>query len=450
MAFKGETINLFPRLATLDTIKIPAEKLQVAFREKDKRYPESFLQKFITINRRSFDFLGISPSIEQNDYRFNLVLTTSHNIGTAPIYSPQHKPFCDIVIGGRYNEEVGELVPLLGDYIRPEYSDGLKLTRSSQQTPPIYLECCRFVDKYTEAKQFIWQKFSTVTMVQNVPSSGTNWNQYAIDIARNPMSISTFHNRRNILTTEHEEWRKINYVLVIALNILSSPKCPIRARTQYRDNIDMFSRMVDLSSTIPTEELVTRASDPKVIKELKDIGNLILQGHANQSIAWRMDYSEFFERYVQYLFSSVAHRKGCSVYKNEHFSISGRSKPRWGLSYLEPDLMLQKEGVQYVIDAKYKSHIFNWGEESEDLRTSFRHDLHQILAYSSFSQTPHRNVMLVYPYNGFYHNVLEVRSPLDPTTTSISFVGVPMEKSTLGDTVERLASIISFEDDYPV
>ncbi len=447
MARKAKSINLFPRLATLDTVKIPAAKILDALREKDKRYPESFLQRFITTNRRSFDFLGILPSIEQNDYRFNLVLTTSHNIGTAPIFTPQHKPFCDIVIGGRYNEEVGELIPLLGDFIRPEYSAGLKLTSSSQQTPPIYLECCRFVDKYVEAKQFIWQKFSTVTMVQNVPSSGTNWSQYAVDIARNPMSISIFHNRRSILTTDHEEWRRINYVLFIALNILSSPKCPIRARTQYREMIDMLSRMVDINSAIPTELLVSRASDPRVIKELKDIGNLILQGHVNQFIAWRMDYSEFFERYVQYLFSSVAQRKGCSVYKNEPFSISGKSKPRWGLSYLEPDLMLQKEGVQYVIDAKYKSHIFNWRENSEDLKTTFRHDLHQVLAYSSFSQTPHRNVMLVYPYNEFYHKVLEVRSPLDPTTASINFVGIPMEKRALSDTVERLTSIISFEDD---
>ena len=120
MASKESPINLFPRLSTLDTFKCSAEKLIIAFKE-DKRYPESFLQKFISINQRSFDFLGITPSIEQIDYRFNLVLTTSKNIGCAPIYSPKHKPFCDIVVSGRYNEEVGELIPLLGDYIHPEY-----------------------------------------------------------------------------------------------------------------------------------------------------------------------------------------------------------------------------------------------------------------------------------------------------------------------------------------
>ena len=36
---------------------------------------------------------------------------------------------------------------------------------------------------------------------------------------------------------------------------------------------------------------------------------------------------------------------------------------------------------------------------------------------------------------------------LDPTTTLIYFAGLPMVRSSLSDTVERLASIISFEDD---
>ena len=443
MASKDGTINLFPRLSTLDVFKVSAEKLIVAFKE-DKRYPESFLQKFIVVNRRSFDFLGITPTIEQVDYRFNLVLTTSKNIGTAPIYSPRHKPFCDIVVSGRYNEEVGELIPMLGDFIRPEYSDQLKLIRSSQQTPPIYLECCRFIDKFIEAQRFNWQKFSVTSRVQNVPNSGTNWARYAVDMASNPLHYNLFHNRRNILTTEHVEWQKINYVLHIAMNVLSSHTTPLRARTQYRDIIDTLSRTHDGNTAIPTEELIVHASDPRVVKELKEIGNLILLGHVNQSIAWRMDYAEFFERYVQYLFATVSRRKGFSAYDNEHYSISGNSKPRWGLSYLEPDLVLSKEGIQYVIDAKYKSHIFNWRDVSEELKSSFRHDLHQVIAYSAFSQTPQRSAMLVYPYNEFFHKVIEVRSPLDPTTVSVNLVGIPMEKRALKETVENLSNIIVF------
>ena len=443
MASIKESINLFPRLSTLDTYKVPAEKLIIAFKE-DKRYPESFLQKFIAINKRSFDFLGITPSIEPNDYRFNLVLTTSKNIGSAPIYSPKHKPYCDIIVSGRYNEEVGELIPILGDYISPQYSDNLTLTRSTQQTPPIYLECCRFIDKYIEAKRYRWQKFSSSSFVQPFPTSGTDWNRYSIDKASNPYLFDSFHNRQNILTSDHEEWRKLNYVLYIAVDVLSSLLTPIRVRTQYRETIENLSRSVNRSSIIPIDYLISHASDPIVIKELKEIGNLIIQGHVNQSIAWRLDYSEFFERYVQYLFSNVARRKGGFAYCNEHFSISGKNKPRWGLSYLEPDFVLQKDSIQYVIDAKYKSHIFNWREETEDLKTTFRHDLHQVLAYSAFSPSTHKNVMLVYPYNEFFHQVIEVRSPLDPSTVSVNLVGIPLEKKSLNETIDQLSEIVTF------
>lgn len=441
MASQDRAINLFPRLSTLDVFKISAEKLIVAFKE-DKRYPESFLQKFIAVNRRSFDFLGITPTIEQNNYRFNLVLTTSKNIGTAPIYSPRHKPFCDIIVSGRYNEEVGELITLLGDNIRPEYFDQLKLIRSAQQTPPIYLECCRFIDKYIDAKRFNWQKFSVSNCIQNTPNSGTNWARYSVDIACNPLFFNQFHNRHNVLTTEHVEWQKINYVLLIAMNVLSSHTTPLRARTHYKEQIETLSRTLEEKKIISTEDLVVHASDPRVVKELKEIGNLILKGHVNQDIAWRLDYAEFFERYVQFLFATVARRKGFNAYDNEHYSISGKDKPRWGLSYLEPDLVLSKDSAQIVIDAKYKSHIFNWRDVSEDLRSSFRHDLHQVIAYSAFSQTPQRSTMLVYPYNEFFHKVIEVRSPLDPTTVSVSLVGIPMEKKALNDTIEKLSDII--------
>lgn len=441
MAYKSSSVNLFPRLSTLDTFKISAEKLIIALKE-DKRHPDSILQRFIYINRRSFDYLGIKPLIEHVDYRFNLVLVTSKNIGAAPIFSTNHKPLCDITVGGRYNEEVGELLPLLGDYISPEYSDKLVLNQATQQTPPIYLECCRFVDKYFEAKRYNWQKFSTIVQEKRIPSSGTDWSRYAINAAESPKNIGIFHNSCNILTTEHPDWQKLNYVLKIALGVLSSHTTPIRARAQYNELINTLSRSSSIKIAVPTDELKYNASDPAVIKELKVIGNLILQGHVKQSTAWRMDYAEFFERFVQFLFVNVAKRKGYSAYNNEHYSISGKSSPRWGLSYLEPDLVLQKDNIQYVIDAKYKSHIFNWREASDELSSTFRHDLHQIVAYSSFSQNEHRNTMIVYPFNEFFHKALEIRSPFSSTKITVNLVGIPIEKKMLNNTIENLSSIV--------
>ena len=124
-----EIISCFSSLPTLSTIEIPADKLIHAF-EGDKRYPESLLQKFISVNKKSLSFLGIDASISQIGYKLKLILTTSRFTGCAPLISPADgKKFSDFNVTGRYGEELGELLSLIDDSITPEYSESLTLFR---------------------------------------------------------------------------------------------------------------------------------------------------------------------------------------------------------------------------------------------------------------------------------------------------------------------------------
>ena len=117
------------------------------------------------------------------------------------------------------------------------------------------------------------------------------------------------------------------------------------------------------------EVLTIHISDPPVIKELKALGNIILSDNASNQKAWRLDFAEFFERYVQYLVHTVALRKGAHDLANPKYSISGSGLPKWSLRYLEPDIVLHKDRFQYVIDAKYKSHIYNVGNNTTTCAT---------------------------------------------------------------------------------
>jgi 5-methylcytosine-specific restriction endonuclease McrBC regulatory subunit McrC len=177
---------------------------------------------------------------------------------------------------------------------------------------------------------------------------------------------------------------------------------------------------------------------------LKEIGNTILDGENNDSIAWRLDYSNFFEKYVQYLLSNVVRKTGASIHNNQHFPIRSNHRPKWSLAYLEPDIILQKDNIQYAIDAKYKSHIFNWNEASDTLKDDFRRDFHQVLAYSSFSKAEHKNVALVYPFNDFAVHRMSITSPLNSTGTDILMIGVPISRSMVGETIEKLSAVIRF------
>ena len=187
-------------------------------------------------------------------------------------------------------------------------------------------------------------------------------------------------------------------------------------------------------------------SDPYIIKQLKDLANIILSNKTNEKLAWRMDYAEFFERYVQYLLGGVARKKGAREIDNPHYGISSTSRPAWGLSYLEPDLILQKEDDQYVIDAKYKSHIFNWDDETEDLKDTFRHDFHQILAYCSFNNMRTKKAMLVYPFSEFVSRRLRINSSLTHSDAYVYLVGIPLEKAKIRETQEKLSELITFEN----
>ena len=64
----------------------------------------------------------------------------------------------------------------------------------------------------------------------------------------------------------------------------------------------------------PVTTIPLRKSDPIVIKEAKEIGLRILQNNDSSKRAWRIDYSEFFERYVQYVLKQVAGLKGASLF----------------------------------------------------------------------------------------------------------------------------------------
>ena len=157
-----------------------------------------------------------------------------------------------------------------------------------------------------------------------------------------------------------------------------------------------------------------------------------------------MDYAEFFERYVQYLFANVAKRKNATTYDNAHYNVNARKLPSWGLSYLEPDLLIRKDETEYVIDAKYKSHLYNFDNDSEDLKDTFRHDLHQVLAYSAFNSMKDKKVLLAYPFSDFIVHNMQIRNNISSTIIDVYLVGIPIERSKIESTKTSIERLIKF------
>ena len=436
----------FGKLPTLATVYWSSDKLKQSWKWND-RSMESIMQRFIDLNQKNLLYLGITASIESLNGKPQIKLTTSKFIGAIPIISPMNgKAVGDLIVTGRFGEEAGELITLLDSRIRPEYSDEFRLVQDSQMTPPIFMECCKYIDTYLEAEHFKWQKFTNVIKTEHQPQGSTLWNEYALRTAQNPLEFSTFKNKRNILTVDHPEWAQLNHVLKIAINELESSRAPIRTRAIYSSRIDQLKIRLKDRKILPTNNIQQRMSDPHIIKRLKEIAIIILGNKSNEKLAWRMDYAEFFEKYVQYLLAEVSKKKGARGINNPHYSIQTRNLPSWGLRYLEPDLVLMKDQDQVVVDAKYKSHMFNWDDDSDDLKDTFRHDFHQILAYCSLNSSSTKQALLVYPFSDVTSHKLTVNNSLTHSEADVYLVGIPIEKNRIKEIREELGKIIAFYD----
>lgn len=434
----------FGKLPTLSSVYWSSDKLKQNWKWSD-RSMESVMQRFIDLNHKNLSYLGIVANIETIQGKPSIKLTTSNYIGSIPILSPMNgKGAGDLVVTGRFGENAEELITLLDESIKPEYTEDFRLVQDSQMTPPIFIECCKYIDAYIVAEHYKWQKFSNVVKTENRPSGSTLWSDYAYRNALNPLDFHTFKNKRNILSTNHPEWAQLNYVLQIAIKELESPRVPIRTRATYSSRISQLKIKLKEKSILHTDSIKMRMSDPLIIKRLKELANIILKSKTNEKLAWRMDYAEFFERYVQYLVGEVAKKKGAREVCNPHYSVSVKNHPRWLLHYLEPDMLLQKSEEQVVIDAKYKSHMYNWNDESEELKETFRHDFHQILAYCSLNPMQKKQGMLVYPFSDFVCHKTKVNSSITHSEAEVYLVGIPIEKKRIDEIKDKLSNIINF------
>lgn len=434
------------KLHTLDTFSFSFHELNKEW-GCDKRYGMDTLQRFLYINRPALKYLDIQAEIEVIGNDPYLKLTTSNFAGCVSIMSPKDgKPCGDLCVGGRFGEDLSELLSVINDTFLVEYNDILPPLSTSTLEPPIYFECCNFIDILIEVERSRWHKFDVIECTEGTPSNGTQWRKYALQ-SYNPASLLSFPNRSNRLKPYHKEFCQLLSVLNICIKEINRPQTPIRSRIAYASKIDRLQSKYDESLAKPLPvEFIPHASDPIAVKKAKFIANVIIKNKRTEMRSWRIDYSVFFERFIQYIFGEVAISSAAKTYCNPHYSVTG-NRPVWALNYLEPDMIIQKGDHQIVLDAKYKSHIFNWNNASDNLKDTFRHDLHQILAYCSFNPMKSKKAFLVYPYHEFTYHRMHLNSPLTTSSADVYMIGIPLIKNKLEEVKIGLSKIVGRESE---
>lgn len=86
--------------------------------------------------------------------------------------------------------------------------------------------------------------------------------------------------------------------------------------------------------------------------------------------------------------------------------------------------------------------MLNVHSSSTDLKDTFRSDLHQILAYSSFDSTKNKTVILVYPCNKFKNIKLEAVNNIGNVRNQVFLIGLPFTTVGLDTFINQLSEIL--------
>jgi hypothetical protein len=406
------------------------------FKKADKRIIGQYLQKFIQYNDELFNFLGVQPFIQGADRNTSLAFKTSSFIGSIPLRSSvTGKQIGDFVVAPRFTgknkfEDYIEILDLLGAEISPQIVDSLPLASGRNFRPPLYLEAVKFVKVLEALVMTTWRKFDNLEQISPQPTGQINWTKYIRSEYKTEKRLR-FPVRKNILSELHSEYAEIRYIFDLCKLELLSSNTPQRIKNTIRHKINFIEEKLYLHKPKIINRIDIRATDNKTVRNCKEQANKILDFNLVDSTAWRVDFSDVFEKLVQYIFKEASKEIGGKLYPNARFHSHSERRYSWELKYIEPDAVYQKENLLIFIDAKYKSNLYNKFSPSKKLKEDHRHDLHQIMAYSSFGKTDHKYGILCYPSNKVEIKTTKFINGINGVENSIIILGIPLKKENI-------------------
>ncbi len=316
--------------------------------------------------------------------------------------------------------------------IHPQVIDSLPLASGKNFRPPLYLEAIKFIDSLEALIKTPWRKFDNVENITTQPTGQVNWNKYINEEYKIENRLK-FPVRKNILSEFHKEYSEICYVFDLCKLELLSSNTPQRIKSLIRARLAFIDEKLYLHKSISTNNIAIKSADNFKVKNCKVQANRILNFNFIDSTAWRVDFSDVFEKFVQYIFKEISKETGGHLFSNYKFLSKTSNRYSWELKHIEPDAIYQKENFIVFIDAKYKSNLYNKFDKSENLKDVHRQDLHQIMAYSSFSKNDAKFGILCYPSNKVEIKKISYMNNINQSTNNIFICGIPLKKEFIFD-----------------
>jgi hypothetical protein len=410
----------------------------------DKRNITKYLFDFQHINESALSFIGIVPKIIIQNNETSIFFTSTKYVGAVPLRSPINgKQSGDLIVKPRYINKSGfhefsEIINLLGNNINFEtFNNELILKSRGNFHPPLYLEAIKFINALEYLIKINWVKFSVIKKNSKIVKGNVNWNSYLQQSYKVEKHIE-FPIQTSVISFDHSEYKQMRFVFDICKNEIFSSKTPENIKRIYKNRIEILNNKFYNIQPQKVNHFPVRPLDKSAVKECKDLANNILRNNQKDLIGWRVDISEVFEKFVQHIFKELKFNIGGHLSENERFKQTRSNRFDWSLNHLEPDLIFRHEKKTYFIDAKYKVNLYNYRNNSEILKELHRKDLHQIIAYSAFSNSIEKYAMICYPSNEPKIDELEYLNSENGVSILVYILGIPMNSALIQNTLDLL------------
>ncbi len=437
--------TLFHAMRCLTSSTNKYKKFEKLVNVSDQRETYKYFSIFIQNNLKNLEFLGVSCQLEGIEKQGSISFESSQYVGAIPMMSSKNIQIGDFCVTPRFGnaqkfEEYTELMNLLDHSIKYEIMDSAPL-KSDFMKPPFYLECMKFINLFDSVLKSNWRMFDNINSIENLPIGEVNWNKYFLNEYKIENRLR-FPCRKNILNIFHNELAKLKYVFKICEKEILSTNTPLNIRHSLYEKLQVIGNKLHKLQPITADKFTVKASDKQAVKMIKSQANNILNSHATRGVAWRVDYNEVFEKFVEYLFKKTMNHIGGRVHESTKINSQYPSK-KLSLSHLEPDIILEKNQTLFFVDAKYKSHFYNKTKLTPSLKDELRKDQHQVMAYSSFSESKDKFCFLCYPNDVVKYEINRYNNNINGTKTHLFSIGVPLSLKEINNTISKLAEIIN-------
>lgn len=378
----------------------------------DKRFPQEYITKWLRVNGRYLEFLGISQKWDEDTK--SLILKPSNKVGLAPLKNPYGgQVYGSIMVKPRLGWlKIYEILDLIDWKYQPAFlKDEEPII--SEGVLPRWFKAIETLEAINQALNLFMRGMSIKNIKSRVPVGNINWDEYAtksIPYGKYDLFSTTVIDYSSDLDI-HRQFKGV--VRMIAADI-SNPEVPIKIKNKAKVLIANIEKKLEtLDYDEPNVEKLKKIRVPSFYKvsydkaiqkciEYISESKFSLQTGNFYGLPWSIEMERLFEYWVEYWASIFAKRIGARFFSDikNNSRIRFYNLSNWkSLNKLKPDIIIEKGDKTLIIDVKYKKHLMylQYGKVTSEIFEEHRHDIHQILSYMSSSVNKKRVGCLIYP-----------------------------------------------------